>query len=81
MRITSPPVAVEQGPFTETLQYRISGDSMVRLIFDGAVTREAIEKLRKYLELAQDDYPSRDELEQAVEQPFEQPIIVEPETE
>jgi hypothetical protein len=54
---------------------------MVRLIFDGAVTREAIEKLRKYLELAQDDYPSRDELEQAVEQPFEQPIIVEPETE
>jgi hypothetical protein len=34
------------------------------LVFDGAVTREAIRKLRKYLELTEGDYPSKDELEQ-----------------
>ena len=72
---SSPPtVAVEQEPFTETLQYRISGDSRVRLVFDGAVTREAIKKLRQYLELAEDDYPSRDELERP---PVERPDAIE----
>lgn len=51
----------------------------MRLVFDGAVTREAIKKLRQYLELAEDDYPSKDELQQsAVEQPA---IIKIPETE
>lgn len=74
-----PTATLDQDAFTETLQYRISGDSRVRLVFDGAVTREAIKKLRQYLELAEDDYPSRDELEQpAVEQPA---IIEMPETE
>lgn len=69
------PVAGEQEPFAETLQYRISGDSRVRLLFDGAVTREAIEKLIAYLELGKDDFPSRAELKQLTP---EQPIIVEP---
>lgn len=73
-----PTATVDQEPFTETLQYRISGDSRVRLVFDGAVTREAIEKLRKYLELAEDDYPSKSELEQpTVEQATEHPTIIE----
>jgi hypothetical protein len=51
----------------------------VRLIFDGAVRRKAIRKLRRCLELAEDDYPSTDELkQQAVEEPV---IVEEPETE
>jgi hypothetical protein len=73
-----PATTIEQDPFTETLQYRISGDSRVRLLFDGAVTQEAIEKLIAYLELGKDDFPPRAELEQpAVEQPVKQPEIVE----
>jgi hypothetical protein len=70
----SAPVAVEQEPFSEALQYRISGDSRVRLLFDGAVTREAIEKLMAYLELAKEDYPSREQLAQPV---VEQSTIIE----
>jgi hypothetical protein len=37
----------------------VAGVSRVRLIFDGAVTRAAIRKLRQYLELAEDDCPSK----------------------
>lgn len=55
-----PKARVEQEPRTEILQYRISGDSRVRLLFDGTVTKEAIEKLMAYLDLAKDDYPSKD---------------------
>ncbi len=71
---SSAPAAVEQEPFTEALQYRISGDSRVRLLFDGAVTREAIEKLMAYLELAKEDYPSREQLAEPV---VEQSTIIE----
>lgn len=73
----SRPVAtVEQESFTETLQYRISGDSKVRLMFDGAVTQEAIEKLIAYLELGKDDFPSKADLERpAFEEIPEQTIV------
>jgi hypothetical protein len=65
------------------LEIRISADSKVRLLFDGLVTKEAIEKLRKYLELAEDDYPSKDHLESpaAIEQPVEQTVIEMPSSE
>lgn len=67
---------VEQGSFTESLEIRVSGDSKVRLLFDGVVTKEAIRKLVKYLQLAEDDYPSKAEVEQpAIEQPTEPPAI------
>lgn len=76
------PSSIMDGPFTESLEIRISADSKVRLLFDGMVTKEAIGKLRKYLELAEDDYPSRAEIEQrAVEQPAEQPAIEPPASE
>lgn len=65
--VTAPPHAIASvgvgGSFTESLEIRISADSKVRLLFDGTVTKEAIEKLRKYLELAEDDYPSKTQLE------------------
>ena len=71
-----PASAIEQESFTETLQYRISGDSKVRLLFDGAVTQEAIEKLIAYLNLGKDDFPSKADLEQpAIEEIPEQTII------
>lgn len=80
--VGGPVSAIEQEPFTETLQYRISGDSKVRLLFDGVVTQEAIEKLIAYLKLGKDDFPSKADLEQpAVEEFSEQTIIEMPEAE
>jgi hypothetical protein len=72
----APIAPVEQESGAEVLQYRISGDSRVRLLFDGAVTKEAIEKLMAYLDLAKDDYPSKDQLEpHMATQPAEQTVI------
>lgn len=68
----------DQESFTETLQYRISGDSRVRLLFDGMVTQEAIEKLISYLQLGKDDFPSRFDLARPAD---EQPAIEPPESE
>jgi hypothetical protein len=51
-------------------------------LFDGVVTKEAIGKLVKYLQLAEDDHPAKADIEQAaVEPPAEQPAIEPPETE
>jgi hypothetical protein len=70
---------VEDSHFTESLEYRISGDSKVRLLFDGVVTREAIGKLIAYLELGQDDFPSKEEIERSVvEQPALEAPAIEP---
>jgi hypothetical protein len=52
--------------FTEDLNYRISDDCKVRVLFSGKVTQEAIEKLIRYLELGKDDFPSKKQLEQQV---------------
>lgn len=67
-------LADQQAAFTESLEIRISGNSKVRLLFDGVVTKEAIGKLVKYLELAEDDYPSKEDLEHPV---AEQPVAIE----
>ena len=48
----------------EVLNFRISRDSHVQIIFDGIITQEAIEKLRKLLELSIEDYPRIEELNQ-----------------
>jgi hypothetical protein len=50
-------------PVSESLNTRISDDCKVRILFDGAVTQEAIAKLKKYLDLIADDYPTKAELE------------------
>lgn len=72
-----PIATAEQETFTETLQYRISGDSRVRLLFDGAVTQEAIEKLIAYLELGKDDFPSKADLEPSAIEEFPEQTIIE----
>jgi len=48
-----------QGSFSEDLQYRVSEDCKVRVLFEGAVTQEAIKKLVAYLQLGMDDFPSK----------------------
>jgi len=52
---------------TETLQCRVSGSSKARVLFEGVVTQEAVQKLIAFLELSLDNYPSRLDLEQAKE--------------
>lgn len=58
-------VPVPEDRFTEYLNTRISDDCKVRILFDGKVTQEAIQKLKKYLDLIADDYPTKAELERA----------------
>lgn len=43
---------------TEKFEQRISPDCRVVILYEGKVTKEAIRKLRKYLELSEDEYPS-----------------------
>lgn len=45
--------------YTEAINQRISNDCRVKVLFEGAVTQEAIQKLIKYLELGLDDYPTK----------------------
>jgi len=57
----SPPlfgVTDSQFSATEKFEQRISADCRAVVLFEGRVTKEAIQKLARYLELAQDDYPS-----------------------
>lgn len=49
--------------FADVLQLRISSRSKARVLFEGVVTQEAINKLIAYLELSRDDYPSNHDLE------------------
>lgn len=48
--------------YTEAINQRISDDCRVKVLFEGAVTQEAIQKLIKYLELGLDDYPTKEAL-------------------
>lgn len=61
------------GSYTEDLQYRISEDCKVRVLFDGAVTREAIQKLIAYLQLGMDDFPSKTQHERRRQVTAEEP--------
>jgi hypothetical protein len=47
---------IPTGNFSENLQYRLSDDCRVRVLFEGNVTREAIKKLIAYLQLGMDDF-------------------------
>jgi hypothetical protein len=49
----------ESRSFTEAIDQRISDDCRVKVLFEGPVTQEAIQKLIKYLELGLDDYPTK----------------------
>ncbi len=60
------PVGGEAGA-TETLQCRISGSSIARVLFEGVITQEAVKKLIAFLELSADNYPSKIDLERAKE--------------
>lgn len=73
---TAPPVPIEQGSFKEFLHIFTQGCE-IRLLVDGVVTQEAIDRLIAHLELDKDDLPSRSETEQtAPSQPVvEQPAI------
>jgi hypothetical protein len=46
--------------YVETLKFRISSESHAVLNFTGPVTRQAIEKLARLLEITKDDYPDAD---------------------
>lgn len=67
-------IPIPQDRFTEDLNYRISEDCKVRLLFEGEITREAIVKLAKYLALAKDDYPSTGEASKSTQEPEDQSI-------
>lgn len=41
----------------EILNQRVSPGCTAQVVFDGQVTRKAVEKLIAYLQLAKDDYP------------------------
>jgi hypothetical protein len=64
-------IPIPEGNFTEDLNTRISDDCKVRVLFDGPVTQEAIEKLKRYLDLIKDDYPTK----KAIEPPKPTPTI------
>jgi hypothetical protein len=49
----------DRSGFTEALLYRVSDDCRVRVMFDGPVTQEAINKLIAYLKLGIEDFPKR----------------------
>ena len=67
------PVGVEQGSVKEFLHIFVKGCEM-RLLVDGAVTQEAIDRLIAHLELDKEDLPLKSQLEHAV---VEQPTIIE----
>jgi hypothetical protein len=48
---------------SEVFNVRLSSDCKAYIQYEGIVTQEAIQKLIKYLELAMDDFPSRDEVQ------------------
>ena len=54
--------AINDGAFVETLLCRTSVSSRARVLFEGVVTKESIEKLIGYLELSKDDHPSQNSL-------------------
>lgn len=54
--IRSPSPGVQQ---KELLNFRVSQDCTVQIIFDGLVTQAAIEKLIRKLELSKDEYPQK----------------------
>jgi hypothetical protein len=56
-------------PDEPALVFKISRDSEARVTFSGAVTQEAIEKLRALLDLTKDTYPRQSELEQVHSRP------------
>ena len=47
------------GAFTEALLCRTSANSRARVLFEGTVTKEAVNKLISYLRLSRDDYPEQ----------------------
>ena len=51
------------GASTETLSFRTSANSWARVLFDGSITRESIEKLILHLKLSLDDYPSQRDID------------------
>lgn len=61
--LQSSPLASGEETFADALQLRISSRSKARVLFEGVVTQEAIDKLIAYLELSRDDYPSNHDLE------------------
>ena len=68
-RIVTPPAVAQQiqPPLStdqSVLVFKISRDSEARVTFSGPVTQEAIEKLRKLLEVSMDTYPTQQELQQ-----------------
>lgn len=73
--VPAPTVTVEQGSLKEFLHV-FAKDCEMRLLVDGVVTQEAIDRLIGYLQLGKEDLPSRKELEQpAIEQPDRRPIV------
>lgn len=73
--VPAPTVTVEQGSLKEFLHV-FAKDCEMRLLVDGVVTQEAIDRLIGYLELGKEDLPSREELEQSTaEQHDRRPIV------
>lgn len=60
----TPPLGQPLAPGESVLVFKISRDSEARVIFNGQVTQEAIDKLAALLNLSKDSYPTKAELEQ-----------------
>ncbi|MBA3492309.1 MAG: hypothetical protein H0T55_09595 [Rubrobacteraceae bacterium] len=73
--VSVPEVSVEQGSLKEFLHIFAKGCE-IRLLIDGTVTQEAIDRLIAHLELDKDDLPTAQQMERAeIEQPAERPLI------
>jgi hypothetical protein len=64
-----PPAGYAPAPGESVLVFKISRDSEARVIFNGQVTQEAIDKLAALLGLSKDTYPTKAELEQPPAKP------------
>lgn len=63
-RVVYQPISKAQETFkednvSEKLHYRLSDECRVRVLFEGSVTKEAINKLIAYLKLGVEDFPSK----------------------
>ncbi len=59
--IAPPAALLSRSADDETVRYRLSKDCTASVVFSGAITQSAIDKLRAHLDLSKDTYPEHDE--------------------
>ncbi len=58
---TQPAVLASSPADEEAVRYRLSRGCTASVVFSGAITQSAIDKLRAHLELSKDTYPENDD--------------------